>query len=63
MVDAKDSNQPVVCITGDGGFGMRVHHHGEIQGALDQAMASDKPAVVDVVSDITGIAPQAWTSS
>ncbi len=46
-----------------GGFGIRVHHPGEIQGALDKAIASGKPAVVDVVSDINGIAPRAWTPS
>ena len=46
-----------------GGFGIRVHHPGEIQGALDKAVASGKPAVVDVVSDINGIAPRAWTPS
>jgi acetolactate synthase-1/2/3 large subunit len=46
-----------------GGFGIRVHHPSEIQGALDKAMASGKPAVVDVVSDINGIAPRAWTPS
>jgi acetolactate synthase-1/2/3 large subunit len=44
-----------------GGFGIRVRHPGEIQGALDKAVASGKPAVVDVVSDINGIAPRAWT--
>jgi acetolactate synthase I/II/III large subunit len=46
-----------------GGFGIRVHHPGEIQDALDKAVASGKPAVVDVVSDINGIAPRAWTPS
>jgi acetolactate synthase-1/2/3 large subunit len=46
-----------------GGFGIRVHHPGEIQGALDKAIASGKPAVVDVVTDINGIAPRAWTPS
>ena len=46
-----------------GGFGMRVHHPGEIQDALDKAVASGKPAVVDAVSDINGIAPRAWTPS
>ena len=46
-----------------GGFGIRVQHPGEIQGALDKAMASGKPAVVDVVSDINGIAPRGWTPS
>ena len=46
-----------------GGFGIRVHHPGELQSALDKAVASGKPAVVDVVSDINGIAPRAWTPS
>jgi thiamine pyrophosphate-dependent acetolactate synthase large subunit-like protein len=46
-----------------GGFGIRVHHPGEIQGALDKAVASGKPAVVDVVSDINSIAHRAWTPS
>jgi acetolactate synthase-1/2/3 large subunit len=46
-----------------GGFGIRVHHPSEIPGALDQALDSGKPAVVDVVSDINGIAPRAWTPS
>jgi acetolactate synthase-1/2/3 large subunit len=46
-----------------GGFGIRVDHPSEIQGALDKAVASGKPAVVDVVSDINGIAPRAWTPS
>ena len=35
----------------------------EKRNALDKAMASGKPAVVDVVSDINGIAPRAWTPS
>jgi acetolactate synthase-1/2/3 large subunit len=46
-----------------GGFGLRVHHPSEIPGALDKAVASGKPAVVDVVTDINGIAPRAWTPS
>ena len=46
-----------------GGFGIRVQHPSEIQGALDKAVASGKPAVVDVVTDINGIAPRAWTPS
>jgi acetolactate synthase-1/2/3 large subunit len=46
-----------------GGFGIRVHHPSEIQDALDKAVASGKPAVLDVVSDINGIAPRAWTPS
>ncbi len=43
-----------------GCFGIRVDQPGQIQSALEQALASGKPAVVDVVSDIEGIAPQAW---
>ena len=43
-----------------GCFGIRVDQTGQIQSALEQALASGKPAVVDVVSDIEGIAPQAW---
>lgn len=44
-----------------GGFGIRVTDPGQIKSALDQALASGKPAVVDVVTDINGIAPTAWT--
>ena len=43
-----------------GCFGVRVEQPGQIQGALEQAFASGKPAVVDVVTDIDGIAPPAW---
>ena len=43
-----------------GCFGVRVEQPGQIQGALEQAFASGKPAVVDVVTDIDGIAPAAW---
>ena len=44
-----------------GCFGIRVERPGDLQSALEQAIASNLPAVVDVVSDIDGIAPQAWT--
>lgn len=44
-----------------GCFGIRVEQPGDLQGALDQAFASGKPAVVDVVTDIEGIATRAWT--
>ncbi len=44
-----------------GCFGIRVERPGDLQSALEQAFASNLPAVVDVVSDIDGIAPQAWT--
>jgi acetolactate synthase-1/2/3 large subunit len=43
-----------------GCFGIRVDQPGQIQSALEQAIASGKPAVVDVVTDIEGIAPPAW---
>ena len=44
-----------------GCFGIRVDRPGDIQGALEQALASGKPAIVDVVTDIDGIAPRAWS--
>ena len=44
-----------------GCFGIRVEQPGEIQSALEQAFASGKPAVVDVATDIDGIAPRAWS--
>lgn len=44
-----------------GCFGIRVEEPSELQGALEQAFASGKPAVVDVVTDIAGIAPRAWS--
>ena len=42
-------------------FGITVNHPSELAGALDQAFASGKPAVVDVKTHIDGIAPRAWT--
>ena len=45
-----------------GGFGIRVEDPGDLQDAMAQAAASGKPAVVDVVTDIEGIAPRAWVS-
>ena len=44
-----------------GCFGIRVEQPSELQGALEQAFASGKPAVVDVGTDIAGIAPRAWS--
>jgi acetolactate synthase-1/2/3 large subunit len=44
-----------------GCFGIRVEQPGQLQSALEQAFASGKPAVVDVVTDIAGIAPRAWS--
>ena len=43
-----------------GCFGVQVNRPSELAGALDQAFASGKPAVVDVKTDIEGIAPRAW---
>ena len=45
-----------------GGFGIRVEDPADLQDAMAQAAASGKPAVVDVVTDIEGIAPRAWVS-
>ena len=44
-----------------GCFGIRVDQPGQIQSALEQAFASGRPAVVDVVTDIEGIAPPPWS--
>ena len=43
-----------------GCFGIRVTQPRELKGALEQALASGKPAVVDVVSDIEGVATLPW---
>ena len=43
-----------------GGFGIRVDRPEDLQDAMREAAASNKPAVVDVVTDIEGIAPRAW---
>ncbi|MFC1935681.1 thiamine pyrophosphate-dependent enzyme [Chloroflexota bacterium] len=43
-----------------GCFGVRVTRPGELGSALEEALASGKPAVVDVVSDIEAVAPLAW---
>ena len=44
-----------------GCFGIKVEQPGQIQSALEQALASGKPAVVEVVTDIEAMAPQAWS--
>jgi acetolactate synthase-1/2/3 large subunit len=46
-----------------GCLGITVTKPGDIAGALDQALAADKPAVGDVKTDVEGIAPRAWTPS
>ena len=44
-----------------GCFGIRVDDPNQIQSAIAEGIASGKPAVIDVVSDIEGIADRAWT--
>jgi len=44
-----------------GCFSIRVERPSELQGALEQAFAANKPAVVDVVSDIKALAARAWS--
>jgi acetolactate synthase-1/2/3 large subunit len=46
-----------------GADGVRVTDPGDIRGALDTALASGKPYVVDIASDITAQAPTAFTGS
>ena len=43
-----------------GCFGVRVERPEEIRPALQRALTSDRPAVVDIVSDIDALAPAAW---
>ena len=45
-----------------GCFGIRVERPGDIQSALEQAFASGRPAVVDVVTDqLDSLAPAPWS--
>ena len=44
-----------------GCFGVTVRQPGELAGALERALASGLPAVVDVKTHIEGIAPPPWT--
>jgi acetolactate synthase-1/2/3 large subunit len=44
-----------------GAFGITVHKPNDLSGALDQAFAAGKPAVIDVKTHLDGIAPRAWT--
>ncbi|MEE8443478.1 MAG: thiamine pyrophosphate-binding protein [Dehalococcoidia bacterium] len=43
-----------------GCFGIRVTQPGELRSALEQALASGKPAVIDVVTDIDVVAAPPW---
>lgn len=44
-----------------GCLGITVAHPSQLSSALDQALSSGKPAVIDVKTHIDGIAPQPWT--
>ncbi len=46
-----------------GCFGVQVSKPWELRGALEGALESGKPAVVDVISDIKAIAPFPWSPS
>ena len=43
-----------------GAEGIRVEHAGELEGALDRALAMNRPCVIDVVSDVNAQAPTAY---
>ena len=43
-----------------GGMGIRVDRPDRVADAIDRALSSGKPAIVDVKTDIGGIAPPAW---
>ena len=41
-------------------FGVTVNKPSELSGALEQALSAGKPAIIDVKTDIEGIAPPPW---
>ena len=43
-----------------GALGIRVTKPGDLRSALDRAISSGRPAVVEVMSDIEALAPNAW---
>ena len=43
-----------------GALGIRVTKPAELRSALDRAISSNRPAVVEVMSDIAALAPTAW---
>ncbi len=43
-----------------GAFGARVENPGELGGAIQAALDSGKPAIVDAVSDMDAMAPLPW---
>jgi len=44
-----------------GALGLRVEQPRQLAEALTQALAADRPAIIDVVTDIDAIAPAAVT--
>jgi acetolactate synthase I/II/III large subunit len=46
-----------------GCFGIRVEKPADIRGALEKALASNRPAIVDIVSDAEVIAKRGWVPS
>ena len=44
-----------------GCFGIRVNKPSEMAGAMEQALSAGKPAFIDVITDIEGIAPPPWS--
>ena len=45
-----------------GCLGMRVERPDDIRPALDRALAAERPAVVEVLSDVNAMAKRAWTA-
>lgn len=43
-----------------GALGIRVNKPAELRSALDRAISSERPAVVEVLSDIEALSPTAW---
>ncbi len=43
-----------------GCLGLTVRDPADMDGALDRALSANRPAVIDVKTDIAGIAPRAW---
>jgi len=46
-----------------GCLGITVTEAGGIAGALERAFAANRPVVIDVKTDVEGIAPPAWVPS
>ncbi|MFC2021224.1 thiamine pyrophosphate-binding protein [Chloroflexota bacterium] len=45
-----------------GCFGVQVRQPGDLKSALEEAYASGKPSVIDVVSDVEAMAPNPWVA-